>query len=83
MVKKRGILKYSFRNDTGNFENKMSKAMISITGLSTDINNKLFKTYMWPAPDCHTHTHTHTTHVHTLEGRTLIKLYGCMLVATV
>lgn len=65
MVKKRGILKYSFRNDTGNFENKMSKAMISITGLSTDINNKLFKTYMWPAPDCHTHTHTHTQHTYT------------------
>lgn len=33
--------------------------MISITGLSTDINKEVLKTYMWPAPDCHTHTHTH------------------------
>lgn len=31
----------------------MSKAMISTTGLSADIHNNVFKTYMWPAPDCH------------------------------
>ena len=44
--KKKLSLKYSFRTESGKFKkiNKMSKAMISITGLSTDINNKVFKT---------------------------------------